>query len=84
MATTAGDPVVFIDGGTASGITWNYASQVSYSSAGISGPWFYTPSPDANGFDPLVREIRIAPAGAMNAAGSGNPSFTLQFRVRIQ
>ena len=28
-------------------------------------------------------EMRIAPAGVMNAAGSGNPSFTVQFRVRI-
>ncbi len=84
VATTSGDPVVFINGGTASGLTWSYASHVRYSSAGISGPWDYTPSPDANGFDPLVRAIRITPAGAMSAAGSGNPSFTLQFRVRIQ
>jgi hypothetical protein len=26
----------------------------------------------------------VAPAGSMSAAGAGNPSFTLQFRVRIR
>ena len=30
-----------------------------------------------------VRAVRIAPAGVMSAAGGGNPSFTIQFRVRI-
>ena len=31
-----------------------------------------------------VRAVRIMPGGTMSAAGvSGNPSFTLQFRVRI-
>ena len=50
---------------------------------GATGPWDYTPSPDANGYDPLVRAIRIAPAGVMSAAGTGNPSFTVQFQARI-
>jgi len=27
--------------------------------------------------------VRIAPGGAMNATGGGNPSFTIQFRVRV-
>ena len=79
----AGNPVAFFNGTTPSGLTFNAASHVSYSSAGTSGPWNYTPMPDANGFDPAVRAVRIAPAGVMNAAGSGNPSFTVQFRVRI-
>ncbi len=55
----------------------------TYSSTGASGPWGYTPAPDANGFDPAVRAVRIAPGGTMSAAGAGNPSFTIQFRVRI-
>ena len=83
VATTLGNPVVFIDGATASGLTYTYASHVSHSSTGTSGPWTYTPVPDANGFDPLVRAVRISPAGIMSAAGTGNPSFTIQFRVRI-
>jgi hypothetical protein len=39
--------------------------------------------PDADGYDAAVRALRIAPGGVMNAAGGGNPAFTLQFRVRI-
>jgi len=57
---------------------------VTYSNVGASGPWTYTPVPDANGFDAAVRAIRVAPAGTMSAAGGGNPSFTLQFQVRIR
>ena len=83
VATTPADPVVFVNGATPSGLTFNYATQVSYSSTGASGPWNYTPVPDANGFDPAVRAVRIAPGGTMSAAGGGNPSFTLQFRIRI-
>ena len=83
VSTTSGNPVVFVNGATASGLTYTYASQVSYSSTGASGPWNYTPIPDANGFDPQVRAVRISPAGIMSAAGTGNPSFTIQFRVRI-
>jgi hypothetical protein len=26
----------------------------------------------------------VAPAGTMNAAGAGNPSFAIQFQVRIR
>jgi uncharacterized repeat protein (TIGR01451 family) len=83
VSTASGNPVVFINGATASGLTYNYAANVTYSSTGASGPWAYTPVPDVNGFDPAVRAVRIAPTGVMNAAGSGNPSFTIQFRVRI-
>jgi len=83
VATGSGNPVVFLNGATPSGLTYNFATQVSYSSVGDAGPWTYTPVPDADGFDPAVRALRISPAGTMSAAGSGNPSFTIQFRVRI-
>lgn len=84
VATSSGNPVVFVNGATASGLTFTYAAHVSYSSTGTSGPWTYTPVPDANGFDPAVRAVRVAPAGVMNAASGGNnPSFTVQFRVRV-
>jgi uncharacterized repeat protein (TIGR01451 family) len=76
-------PVAFVNGTPASGLTFNYATNVSYSSVGESGPFDYTPVPDANGFDPAVRALRVAPGGVMNATGGGNPSFTVQFRVRI-
>jgi hypothetical protein len=83
VSTTLGNPVVFVNGATPSGLTFNYATHVSYSSTGISGPWTYTPVPDANGFDAAVRAVRIAPSGVMSAASGGNPAFTVQFRVRI-
>jgi hypothetical protein len=83
VSTGSGNPVVFVNGTTPSGLTFTYATNVSYSSTGTSGPWTYAPVPDANGFDSAVRAVRIAPSGVMSAAGSGNPSFTIQFRVRI-
>jgi uncharacterized repeat protein (TIGR01451 family) len=82
VSTLSGDPVTFTEG-PASGLTYDYATQVSYSSVGTSGPWGYTPVPDAAGFDPAVRAVRIAPAGVMSAAGAGNPTFTVYFRIRI-
>jgi uncharacterized repeat protein (TIGR01451 family) len=85
VATASGNPVVFINGITASGLTYNYPANVSYSSAGVGGPWGYVPAPDANGFDPLVRAVRVSPSGAMSAAaGANTPSFTIQLRVRIE
>lgn len=84
VATTSGNPVVFVNGTTPSGLAFNYAANVSYSSVGASGPWTYTPVPDAAGFDAAVRAVRIAPTGVMSAASGGNnPSFTVQFQVRI-
>jgi uncharacterized repeat protein (TIGR01451 family) len=83
VSTTPTNPVAFVNGGTPSGLTFNYATNVSYSSTGPAGPWTYTPVPDANGFDPVVRAVRIVPGGVMSAAGSGNPSFTIQFRIRV-
>jgi len=76
-------PVVFVNGTPVSGLSYNYVTAVSYSSVDESGPFTYTPVPDANGYDAAVRALRIAPAGVMNATGGGNPSFTIQFQVRI-
>jgi len=73
-----------VNGTPVSGLTFNYASHVTYSSTGASGPWTYAPSPDADGFDAAVRAIKISPAGVMSAVGGGSPSFTIQFRVRIK
>ncbi len=82
VSTSGGPPVVFMNGtgNAASGLTYNYATDVQYWD-GVS--WGYPPSPDANGFDPTIRAIRIQPGGTMNAAGAGNPTFTITFRVRI-
>jgi uncharacterized repeat protein (TIGR01451 family) len=85
VSTLCGNPIVeFIDGSPASGLSFSYASNVSYSNtAGGGAPFTYTPVPDAAGFDSNVKGVRIAPTGTMNATGGGNPAFTVQFRVRI-
>lgn len=83
--TGAGDPIVFIDGPIASGLTYAYAADVSFSNQVGGGPPFtYIPVPDAQGFDPAVTGCRINPGGAMNAAAGGNtPSFNIQMRIRV-
>lgn len=86
VSTTSGDPIAFLNGTPASGLSYVYASNVSYSNQpGGLAPYNYTPVPDAAGFDPNVTGMRIAPTGAMNAAAPGsNPSFTIRFRVRLR
>jgi uncharacterized repeat protein (TIGR01451 family) len=86
VSTLCGNPIVeFLDGTPVSGLSFSYASNVSYSNTLGGGPPFtYTPVPNASGFDAAVTGIRIAPAGVMAAAGSGNPSFTVRFRVNIK
>jgi uncharacterized repeat protein (TIGR01451 family) len=86
VSTLCGSPVVeFIDGSTPSGLSFNYAANVTYSNtAGGGAPFTYTPVADASGFDANVKGIRIAPSGTMNGAGAGNPSFTIRFRIKIR
>ncbi len=81
-----GDPVVFIDGPVSSGLAYTYATDVSYSNQPGGGPpYSYTPSPDADGFDPAVTGFRFAPGGSMNAASGGdNPSFNIRFTTRVE
>lgn len=85
VATTAGDPVQFVDGSTPSGLFFAYATHVSYSSQpGGGSPYNYIPAPDADGFDANVTGVRIAAQGAMSgASGAGIPSFTVRLRVRV-
>lgn len=85
VSTVSGDPISFVDGATPSGLTYSYPGSVSFTSAVGGGPPFdYTPTPDVDGFDPLVTGFRIAPLGPMNgSAGVGSPSFSIIFRVRV-
>ena len=86
VTTVSGDPIAFVDGTPVSGLAYNYAANVTYSNQpGGLAPYTYTPVPDVAGFDPNVTGMRIAPTGTMNAASmSGNPSFTIRFRVRLR
>lgn len=66
------------------GLAFSLASDVRYSNAVARPTSFaactYTPSA---GYDPNVRHLCLNPKGAM-AAGSPDPSFSAQFRVRIK
>jgi len=66
------------------GLTFNYASAVSYSNQpnGVA-PFNYTPTPDGNGFDANVTGVRINPSGILNGTGGGNPSFNVYFKVKV-
>ena len=84
--TGSGDPVTFIDGAVSSGLSYSYATDVSFSNQpGGGAPYTYIPVPDAQGFDPAVTGYRINPTGTMNGSGGGgNPSFNIRLRVRIE
>ncbi len=86
VSTVSGDPISFVDGSPASGLSYNYAADVSFSSQpGGGAPFNYTPVPDAQGFDPLVTGYLVAPTGIMNGdSGSGATNFNVIFRVRIE
>ena len=76
----------FIDGTSPSGLTFNYATHVTFSNQpGGAPPYTYGPVANGNGVDPAVTALRVAPSGAMSGAVSGNePSFSVEFRVRVR
>ena len=86
LVVAGGPAVQFFDGTVPSGLTFNYASHVTFSNqpGGVS-PYTYAPAANGNGVDPNVTALRIAPSGAMPGAASGNqPSFSVEFRVRVR
>ena len=85
VGPSGGDAVEFIEGANPSGLTLG-AADVTFSTQPGGGPPFgYLPVPDAEGFDPAVRGLRIAPQGSMNGSSSGTPpSFSLRFTVRVR
>ncbi|MGI9261315.1 MAG: hypothetical protein ACR2QR_04730, partial [Woeseiaceae bacterium] len=86
VASSGGDPVRFTDGTVTSGLSFTYATDVTFSSQpGGGAPFNYIPVPDPDGVDPAVTGFRVNPSGGMNAAsGLSTPSFLIEFDVRIQ
>jgi len=84
--TSGGDPIVFVDGVVPSGLSFVYATGVSYSNqAGGGAPFSYVPVPDADGFDAAVTGVQITFTGAMSAAGGGgSPGFDIVMQLRVQ
>ncbi len=77
--------VQFVNGSPVSGLSYAIGN-TTYSANGAGGaPYNHTLSPDAQGQDAAVTGVRFAPTGTMTAASiSGNPSFSINFRVRVK
>jgi len=83
-------PIRFVDGTPPSGLAYNFVNlasttdNVSFSNNGGTS-FNYTPSPDAEGVDTNVTHIQVTTTGQFLAAsGSGDPSFVILFRVKVQ
>ena len=81
-AGPATGPVIFTQ--TGSGLTITPATDLRYSNLVAVPANFaactYTP---VAGYDPAVRHICFNPKGAMLSGGAPAPSFSVQFRARI-
>jgi hypothetical protein len=83
-------PVGFLDGASASGLSYTFTSlasatdDVAFSSDG-GATWSYVPTPGSNGCDPAVTNLRVNPKGTFAAdGGTPDPSFTLRFRICVE
>lgn len=83
-------PLAFVDGPTASGLTFTYhdlasaADDLAFSSDG-GNAYDYVPQPDADGFDDAVTHVRVTPRGVFfQTTSAGSPTFTLRYQVRIR
>jgi len=83
-------PVAFADGATSSGLTYTYIAlddltdDLAFSSDSGSS-YAYTPSPDVDGYDSAVTNVRVNPKGAFfGDTGSGIPGFQIRYKVRVK
>ncbi len=82
-------PVQITDGNPVSGLAWSFSGlantgdSLEFSNDG-GATWTYVPTPNAEGFDGSVSNLRIKPTGQMKAATGSNPFLELQFRVRVR
>ncbi len=93
MLTDAGasgsGPIAFLQGSTSSGLSFTFGSfdsstdDVEFSNDG-GNTWSYTPTPNAEGYDPAITHVRVRLRGAMSAnSGGDDPGFELRWRVRV-
>ncbi len=90
IAGAGSGPVLFEDGSPGSDLSYSFVSlgspadDVAFSNDG-GLTYNYTPSPDASGCDASVTHLDINPTGQFAAdTGSGSPSATFRFRVRVK
>ncbi len=82
-------PMLFIDGATASGLSYTFSSlssltdDIEFSQNGID--FNYVPVDSVNGTDPLISHVRVTLQGRLNqATPAGRPHFRLRFRAKVQ
>ncbi|MEK9765903.1 MAG: hypothetical protein VW274_05435, partial [Thalassolituus sp.] len=86
---SAVSPVILTDGTPTSTLTLSFESLTSTTDSvefsNNNGATFdYQPTPDAEGFDPLITDIRIRPTGAMPGTGAdGSPAFSIIYKVKV-
>jgi hypothetical protein len=90
LGSAGSGPVAFVQGSPSSGLAYSYSSLASttdnlaFSNNG-GASFGYTPVPDPSGFDPAVTHIRVTPTGLFaGASGSGSPSFTIRYRIKVK
>lgn len=83
-------PVAFIDGATASGLSYSFlglgsgVDNLEFSNDN-GATWNYTPVADGNGLDTAVTNIRTPLTGTFSAAaGPNQPYFVLRFQVVVK
>ena len=90
LVSAGAGPIRFADLSTASGLTYSFIGLGSSADdLGFSNDngttYNYTPTADADGFDPAVTHIRVSPGGTFTGdSGSGSPGFEIQYKVRIR
>lgn len=89
MGGSGSGPIVFANGTPSSGLTFTFAGlnsstdDIDFSNDG-GATWTYTPTANPiDGCDAAVTSIRINPKGTMPGNGSGNPSFSISYRVKV-
>ncbi|MCW8851621.1 MAG: hypothetical protein OQK44_03060, partial [Gammaproteobacteria bacterium] len=84
-------PFTFTDGAgaAASGLSFVYSGPASITddvefSMNNGSDFNYLPTPDGDGFDSLVTDVRINPKGIFNPSnGTDIPTFTVTFSVKV-
>ncbi len=83
-------PIAFVDGSTASGLSYTFTSLGSSTDdVGFSNDdgstWTYTPVDSGDGTDPAVTHIRVNPKGIFaGSTACADPSFQVLFKTVIQ
>ncbi|MDD2776804.1 MAG: ice-binding family protein [Gallionella sp.] len=86
VSTLCSNPPVIFSCGAVCGLTYTYATNVTYSNQlGGGAPYTYTAVADAAGYDANVTGVKINPTGVFSGiAGGVNASFSLALKMKVK